>query len=55
MMTLKSLIKVDSLSNFTYRISYDTDIVRGWRKDIKIVLTREEGRFLISDIEKIVD
>ena len=48
-------IKVDSLSNFTYRISYDTDIVRGWRKDIKIVLKREEGRFLISDIEKIVD
>lgn len=43
-------IRVDSIDSLTFRISYDTDDAKGWRKDIKMMVRRERGRFLISDI-----
>lgn len=43
-------IKIDSIDSHTFHFSYDT-CVKGWHKDIKVVVTRESGRFLISDIE----
>lgn len=43
-------IKIDSIDSHTFRFGYDT-CVKGWHQDIKVVVTRESGRFLISDIE----
>lgn len=43
-------IKIDSIDSHTFRFGYDT-CVKGWHQDIKVVVTRENGRFLISDIE----
>lgn len=43
-------IKIDSIDSHTFRFGYDT-CVKGWHQDIKVVVTRERGRFLISDIE----
>lgn len=43
-------IKIDSIDSHTFRFSYDT-CVKGWHQDIKVVVTRESGCFLISDIE----
>lgn len=43
-------IKIDSIDNHTFRFGYDT-CVKGWHQDIKVVVTRENDRFLISDIE----
>ena len=41
-------IRVDSIDSLTFRIGYDT----GWyRKNIKVTVTREKRRFLLSDIE----
>lgn len=44
-------IKIDSIDNHTFRFGYDTCVNKGWHQDIKVVVTRENGRFLISDIE----
>lgn len=44
-------IRVDSIDSLTFRIGYDTDGTKGWHKDIKMMVTREKGRFLLSDIE----
>ncbi len=43
-------IKIDSIDSHTFRFGYDT-CVKGWHQNIKVVVTRENGRFLISDIE----
>ena len=43
-------IKIDSIDSHTFRFGYDT-CVKGWHQNIKVVVTRESGRFLISDIE----
>ena len=43
-------IKIDSIDSHTFRFGYDT-CVKGWHQDIKVVVTRENDRFLISDIE----
>ena len=43
-------IKIDSIDSHTFRFGYDT-CVKGWHQDIKVVVTRKNGRFLISDIE----
>ena len=43
-------IKIDSIDSHTFRFGYDT-CVKGWHQDIKVVVTQENGRFLISDIE----
>lgn len=43
-------IKIDSIDSHTFCFGYDT-CVKGWHQDIKVVVTRESGRFLISDIE----
>lgn len=43
-------IRVDSIDGLTFRIGYDIG-VKGWRKDIKAMVTRENGRFVLSDIE----
>lgn len=44
-------ISIDSIDSLTFRIGYDTDDAKGWRKDIKMMVTMEKGRFLLSDIE----
>lgn len=43
-------IKIDSIDSHTFRFGYDT-CVKGRHQNIKVVVTRENGRFLISDIE----
>lgn len=43
-------IKIDSIDSHTFRFGYDT-CVKGWHQDIKVVVTRESGRFLISNIK----
>lgn len=44
-------ISIDSIDSLTFRIGYDTDSTKGWHKDIKMMVTMEKGRFLLSDIE----
>lgn len=43
-------IRVDAIDSLTFRIGYDTG-VKGWRTNIKIMVTRKKRRFLLSDIE----
>lgn len=44
-------IRIDPIDSITFRIVYDTDSVKGWSKDIKVKVTRQKGRFILSDIE----
>lgn len=44
-------IRIDPIDSITFRIVYDTDSVKGWSKGIKVKVTRQKGRFILSDIE----
>lgn len=44
-------IRIDPIDSITFQIVYDTDSVKGWSKDIKVKVTRQKGRFILSDIE----
>lgn len=43
-------IRVESIDSQTFRIRYDLG-VKDWCNKIKVMVTREKGRFLLSDIE----
>lgn len=44
-------IRIYPIDTQTFQISFDTDSAKGWSKEIKVKVTRQKGRFILSDIE----